>query len=124
MALISLYSADNKVVRNVRSDNVTRKLIWLRNYGWAWNVETVKREAYEYIGMTYAAAIDCQGHMVTEWTKTMTDCYIDQAGAIQTTTSNRLVADIAVEHTGGLMWKVTVDVNWVASTIEAMVYEE
>ena len=119
MALLTGYSSTNKVVKKVNSDNETRKLLWMP-LGLYWNIETVKRESFEYVGMTYAAAIDCQGHMVTDWTKTITDYYVDNAGSIQTTTTTRLVADIAVEHMGGLMWKVTVDVNWQYFTIAAM----
>lgn len=120
MALLTGYSSTNKVVLNERKPVPNKTMVWINGYGFAWNVETVERQSFEYIGMTKAAADTCAAAMVTEWTVTMTDYYVDGNGALQFTTSNRLVADIAVVPMGGLMYKVTVDVNQVSNTVTAI----
>lgn len=120
MALLTGYSDTNKVIKIENKPAVVKTLVWLNGYGRAWNVETIERQSYEYVGMTKAAADTCASAMVTAWTVTMTDYYVDGAGAIQTATSNRLVADIAVEPQGGLMYKVTVDVNKVSNVVSAL----
>ncbi len=119
MALLTGYSSTNKVVLNERKPIVNKILVWLNGYGFAWAVETVERQSFEYVGMTKAAADSCAADMVTAWTVQMTDYYLAN-GAFTSTTSNRLVADIAVVLQGGGMYKVTVDVNKVSNTIGAL----
>lgn len=120
MALLSTYGADNKRITIEYKNAVIKTLVWLNGYGRAWNVETIERQSYEYVGMTKAAANTCATEMATLWTVTMTDYYVDEAGAIQTTTSNRLVAEIAVVPEGGTMYKVTVDVNKASNVVSAL----
>lgn len=120
MALLSSYSDANKVILSENKPAVVKTLVWLNGYGRAWNVETIERQSYEYVGMTKAAADTCADEMVTLWTLTMTDYYVDAGGSIQTATSNRLVADIAVVPQGGLMYKVTIDVNKVSNVVSAL----
>lgn len=120
MALLTGYSSANKVVLTERKPVVNKTMIWLNGYGFAWNVETVERQSFEYVGMTKAAADTCADAMVTDWTVQMTDFYVDGSGNISSTTSNRLVADIAVILMGGLMYKVTVDVNKVSNNVTAI----
>lgn len=119
MALLTGYSSTNKVVNSERKPVVNKTAVWLNGYGFAWNVETVERQSFEYVGMTKAAADTCAAAMVTEWTVTMTDYFVS-GGAISSTTAQRLVADIAVVPQGGLMYKVTVDVNKVSNAVTAL----
>jgi len=120
MALLTTYGSTNKVVLSERKPVVNKTMVWLNGYGFAWNVETVERQSFEYIGMTKAAADTCATDMVTAWTIEMTDYYVDGNGAIQSTATNRLVADVAVVLMGGAMYKVTVDVNKVSNTVTAL----
>jgi hypothetical protein len=120
MALLAGYTSATKVVLAEPKPVVNKTLIWLNGYGWAWNTETVTRESFEYIGMTKAAADTCAGDMVTAYTVTMTDYYVDGAGALQSSSSSRLVADIRVMPMGGHMYKVSVDVNKVANAVTAL----
>jgi hypothetical protein len=120
MALLTGYSDTNKVILSESKPAVNKTLVWLNGYGHAWNTETVERQSYEYVGMTKAAADTCASAMVTLWTKTMTDYFVTEAGAIDSATSDRLVADIKVVPMGGLMYKVTVDVNKVSNTVQAI----
>jgi hypothetical protein len=120
MGLLTGYSDTNKVILSESKPAVNKALIWLNGYGRAWNTETVERQSYEYVGMTKAAADTCAGAMVTLWTVTMTDYYVTPEGALDSATSNRLVADIKVIPMGGLMYKVTVDVNKVSNTVTAI----
>jgi hypothetical protein len=124
MALLSTYSDDNKNVLTENKPIVLKTLVWLNGYGRAWNVETIERQSYEYIGMTKAAADTCAADMVEQWTIDMTDSFVDEAGTIQTETAERLVADIAVVLQGGLMYKVTVDVNKVSNAVSALTVPE
>jgi hypothetical protein len=124
MALLSTYSDDNKNVLTENKPIVLKTLVWLNGYGRAWNVETIERQSYEYIGMTKAAADTCAAAMVELWTILMTDSFVDEAGTIQTETAERLVADIAVVLQGGLMYKVTVDVNKVSNAVSALTVPE
>lgn len=120
MALLTTYGSTNKRITVENKPAVVKTLIWLNGYGRAWNVETIERQSYEYIGMTKAAADTCAADMVTLWTVTMTDYYVDGSGALQSTTSSRLVADIAVVPEGGTMYKVTVDVNKASNVVTAL----
>jgi hypothetical protein len=120
MALLTGYSSANKIVTVERKPAVVKTLIWLNGLGAAWNTETIERQSFEYIGMTKAAADTCATEMATAWTKTKTDYYVDGNGALQSATSDRLVADIAVVPQGGLMYKVTVDVNNVSNVVTAL----
>jgi len=120
MALLTGYSDDNKNVLSVSKPAVNKTLVWLNGYGRAWNTETVERQSYEYLGMTKAAADTCATAMASLWTVTMTDYFVTPAGALDSATSNRLVADIKVVPMGGLMYKTTIDVNKVSNTVEAI----
>lgn len=120
MALLTGYSSANKVVNSERKPVGNKTMIWLNGYGFAWNVETCERQSFEYVGMTKAAADSCAEAMVTDWTVIMTDYYVDGSGNLQYTTSSRLVADIAVVPQGGLMYKVTVDINKVSNVVTAI----
>lgn len=124
MALLSTYSDDNKNVLTENKPIVLKTLVWLNGYGRAWNVETIERQSYEYIGMTKAAADTCAAAMVTQWTVEMTDAFVDDAGNIQEETAERLVADISVVPQGGLMYKVTVDVNKASNAVAALTVPE
>lgn len=119
MALLTGYSSDNKVILSEPKPVTDKTLVWLNGYGFAWNAQTVTRQSFEYIGMTKAAADTCAGDMVTAWTVTMTDWYVE-GGTLKSATNSRLVADIRVVPMGGSMYKVTVDVNKVENTVSAL----
>ena len=119
MALLTGYSDDNKHVNWTAAPVSNKTLIWLNGFGWAWNVETVTRQSYEYVGMTSAAADTCSTAMVALWTVTLTNYYVDGNGQLASNTVDLCVADVRKVWVGGSMYKVTVDVNKVENTVSA-----
>lgn len=86
-----------------------------------WFVETITTESFSYVGMTEAAATSCAAAMVTAYTENVVTATVDQTdGTISTTTKSICTADIRALHDMGLMWHVDVDVNKVATTVEAL----
>ena len=75
---------------------------------------------YSYVGMTHDAAVSCAAAKVAQYTR---DCSVvsvedaEEADAdgsfptvIGTKTTRTCTSDIAAEHDGGAMWRVTVNV--------------
>lgn len=86
-----------------------------------WFVETITTESFSYVGMTEAAATSCAAAMKTAYTENVVTATVDQStGTISTTTKNICTADIRAIHVEGSMWQVDVDVNKVATTVEAL----
>lgn len=86
-----------------------------------WFVETITTESFSYVGMTEAAATSCAAAMVTAYTENVVTATVDQStGTISTTTKSICTADIRAIHDLGLMWHVDVDINKVATAVEAL----
>jgi len=100
MALLTGYSDDNKHVNWTAAPVSNKTLIWLNGFGWAWNVETVTRQSYEYV-------------------VTLTNYYVDGNGQLASNTVDLCVADVRKVWVGGSVYKVTVDVNKVENTVSA-----
>lgn len=82
-----------------------------------WFIESITTESFSYVGMTEAAAALCVTAMVAAYTKNVTTATVDiTTGAISSTVANLCVADVRAYHMEGLMWRVDVDINEVATS--------
>lgn len=123
MALLTTYGATNKVQLRLPCTVVLRLPIFIESYGTIWQVETIERESYEYVGLTKAAAATCADALTLEYTVSRNIPYIED-GEVIYASQTVLVADIAAVPMGGGMWKVGVEKNDRVITYEPMVVEK
>lgn len=104
------------------SDRVVKTLFYIPVVAtYYWFKETITTESFSYVGMTEAAATSCAAAMVTAYTENVVTATVDQTdGTISTTTKSICTADIRAIHDTGLMWHVDVDINKVATAVEAL----
>lgn len=110
MALLTTYTNANKVTLRAEYESQIRTLVWINGYGNAWQVETVTRESYEYVGLTAAAALTCQAALVSAYTVARNIPVLTD-GDIAYEEENVLIAEVVASPMEGSMWKVSVDKN-------------
>jgi len=110
MALLASYSDANKVTLRAETVVKLRTLVFINGYGNAWQVETITRESYEYVGMDETTALACQAALIGTYTVMRNIATLD-AGEISYSPQEVQIADVSASPMGGRMWKVSVDVN-------------
>jgi hypothetical protein len=123
MALLATYGPSNKSVRQYESSRKVRTAIFIAAaQETLWLVEATTTEAFDYVGMTLAAAQTCYAAMVAAYTKQKTiPAWDAQNQEFTESTVSDLVAEIKIVPAGGLMYNVTVDRSEKDVTVESFI---
>ena len=123
MALITHYSAANRVIDTALTVTYTRNRI---SGSWGWSnglngggtftamqeYHRRARKAYRYVGMTDAAKEECVAAMIALYTVDVYTSYWESSGAWQTYNAGKdLIADISPQHNDDGSWDVIVNVS-------------
>lgn len=129
MGLLNSWGLENKVVTRGKSVTKEENLIlgtWVgttvvasaasKTYGSMWQYQRTCSYSYMYVGMDYDTALQCADTLAAfltrdtnyyEWNSTAGEL----GDWVKHTGGKQLMSKIAVMHTEGKMWSVTVDVH-------------
>lgn len=125
MGLLQTYGTHNLVIDEGLTVTYSRQKIsgswgWVSanmsgSYSWMNEYHRYATKSFRYVGMTYAAAKDCQAAMIAYFERTTKISYwydgctdgewkVEDGGRI-------IMADVRLSHDAGCMWNVCVRVN-------------
>lgn len=120
MALLTTTTDANKVRLRAPFTVALRTMVWVNGFGSAWHVETITREAFEYVGLDEDTALAAVTTLVATYTVSRNIPSI-QDGEITYTATDVLTAEVVASPMGGRMWKVSVDRNDKVTTFTPLV---
>ena len=123
MALLSNYSSDNLVITEGKIVTYSKSRIYgswsytsgttVTTYTSAWEFHRYCSMSFEYVGMTYSAAMRCAEDLVEKYTRSfkISEWNGNQGVFVSTSGGEQVMASVSVAYDGGSAYSVRVSVR-------------